>query len=335
MTSSCRQSRTSCGVASCGRKIAAPVERPLRRPAPARVRAAAQERPPVGLARHDEAGGRGKHPRELRRRDRLDADLRLRRVVGDRDVEPGLGAQPRDERFEIVAIRRERRRGEMDPHRSFVAQQMVELLAAFEPEGEVEKIRGQVGVGPGDARRRGRRGEPHRRHFPHGGRGAARQCEQRNRRGRAKAHAAGLRRKLTKGVASAALHDAARERSVVSLPDLSVDNSGRVHPGDRALIARAGKSKRPMPSAMGSRHRIGETPHRGVSVPDPGRKAPKRACSGRCRVVFASANRRRHTRPIHHPCMTICVIPFCVSTIATNPSWPTTPSSTKRPKLHW
>ena len=105
-------------------------------PQDVRVRAPAHEPRPVGLARHDEAGGGREDPRDLRRRDRLDPDLRRRRVVGLGDVDPRLRPDAREKRRQVRLVGRELWRAHVDPHGMLVAHQVVEPLAALEREGD-------------------------------------------------------------------------------------------------------------------------------------------------------------------------------------------------------
>ena len=137
------------------------LERRLVGPPDALPRGAAQEARPVGLARHDEAGGGGEDARDLRRRHRLDLDLRRRRIAGLGDVDAGLGAQPGKQRLEIAAVRGELGRAQVNPDRHLVAQQSLEPFPALEREGELEKVLGEVAVGARHPARQRRRREPH------------------------------------------------------------------------------------------------------------------------------------------------------------------------------
>ena len=140
-----RQSRMSCGVESGGRKIAAAPSvvcadqrgwispRPLRNPVP------------IALARNDEAGG-GRKNSDLRRGHRLDMDLRRRSIVGLADIDARLDPEPVQERREIGLAGRARVQSPYRPAPAPVAQQMLQLLAILELEGQVRKSLGELAV---------------------------------------------------------------------------------------------------------------------------------------------------------------------------------------------
>ena len=133
-----------------------------RRPVHLRAAAGLLEIGPAGDARHHETGGPRHLALQLLAADPLNRDAG-HGGTGQKDVDPGLGAQPVDQAAQVGHQRCRDVAGDPHRNRAFETGHLGDRAAAFHPEAQVEEILRDLAVGPGGCRQGGGGKTAHRR----------------------------------------------------------------------------------------------------------------------------------------------------------------------------